>query len=448
MNFGNENEIIEFKESTGELHQAIESISAIINKHGYGKVLFGVFDNGDIKGQIVADSTIRNISDSIIRDIEPKIIPTIEVFSYEDKQIIVVSFNGMQRPYSAFGKFLIRVGTQNRHMTRNELIKLIKDEDYSNSWEKENSTITIDDIDDDTLKKYYEEAVNCGRLTLNKYDKEQLLTILDLSHNHILNNAANLLFGKNVNVSLKLACYATDNKVTFTDLKVIKGNIYNLIHYGLTYILNHIDWHVDIDLTRKETPEIPLIAIREIFINAFAHAIYNPLPEIEINIHPSKLTIFNPGTFPDDLTPKDFIDRNISSIKRNPIILDVLYRCKDVEKSGTGFKRMNDACLEADVKWSCESTAYGFYFTFNRKQNVTANVTPNVFAPSPLNKTEQIVFNLIKSNPKITRSEISIKINKTIRTVQRITDKLVDKGFLIRIGNNQYGYWETLNHKD
>ena len=69
MNFGSENEILEFKESTGELHQAIESISAILNKHSYGKVLFGVFDNGDIKGQIVTDSTIRNISDSIIRDI-------------------------------------------------------------------------------------------------------------------------------------------------------------------------------------------------------------------------------------------------------------------------------------------------------------------------------------------------------------------------------------------
>ena len=51
---------------------------------------------------------------------------------------------------------------------------------------------------------------------------------------------------------------------------------------------------------------------------------------------------------------------------------------------------MNDACLEANVKWSFESTAYGFYFTFYREQNVTANVTPSVFAPPSLNKTEQI----------------------------------------------------------
>lgn len=427
MNFGKESEILEFKESISELRQALESICAILNKHGYGKIVFGVFDNGELKGQIVSDTTVRNISDSILRDIEPRIIPTIERIVYEDKEVIEVSFSGLRKPYSAFGKFLIRVGSQNRHMTRDELIKLIKDENYSNNWEQEDSSIKIDDIDEDALKKYFEEAVNCGRLTLDKYDKKQLLTILDLCHNGVLNNAANLLFGNKANVSLKLACFATDNKITFTDLKVIKGNIYNLIREGLTYILNHINWNIEIGLARKETPEIPLKAIREILINSFAHTIYNPSPENEINIHPGKLTIFNPGSFPDGLTPNDFIEKNLSSIKRNPIILDVLYRCKDVEKSGTGFKRMNDSCAEKNISWSSENTAYGFYFTFNRKTNVTAYGTPNVTAISPLNETEQLVLDLIENNPKITRKEIAMKINKTIRTVQRITNKLVEK---------------------
>ena len=57
---------------------------------------------------------------------------------------------------------------------------------------------------------------------------------------------------------------------------------------------------------------------------------------------------------------------------------------------------------------------------------VTADITPF----SLLNKIEQEVFDLIENNPKISRKEIAIKINKTIRTVQRITDKLVDKKML------------------
>lgn len=42
MNLGNESEILEFKESTGELHQAIESIASILNKHGYGELYFAL----------------------------------------------------------------------------------------------------------------------------------------------------------------------------------------------------------------------------------------------------------------------------------------------------------------------------------------------------------------------------------------------------------------------
>ena len=38
------------------------------------------------------------------------------------------------------------------------------------------------------------------------------------------------------------------------------------------------------------------------------------------------------------------------------MILDVLYRCKDVEKSGNGFQRMNKMCSEVGVKWSYEKT--------------------------------------------------------------------------------------------
>ena len=61
------------------------------------------------------------------------------------------------------------------------------------------------------------------------------------------------------------------------------------------------------------------------------------------------------------------------------------------------------------------------------KANVTAFVTPNITPFSSLNKIVQEVFDLIENNPKITRKEIAIKINKTIRIVQRITDKLVEK---------------------
>ncbi len=154
-------------------------------------------------------------------------------------------------------------------------------------------------------------------------------------------------------------------------------------------------------------------------------------------------SIFNPGTFPVDLTPKDYVNKKISSLKRNPVILDALYRCKDVEKSGTGFQRMNALCNQYGVGWSYEKNGYGFTFIFCREtengKNVTVGVTLN-----DLTESEKAIFDLINANSKITREDMALKINKNVRTIQRITNSLVTKGYILRIGNNRFGYWEVL----
>lgn len=80
-----------------------------------------------------------------------------------------------------------------------------------------------------------------------------------------------------------------------------------------------------------------------------------------------------------------------------------------------------------------------FYRVTENNRHVTVDVTLN-----DLNETEKDIYNLIKDNPKITRDEMALKINKTIRTIQRITNSLVSKGYILRIGNNRFGYWEVL----
>ena len=88
-------------------------------------------------------------------------------------------------------------------------------------------------------------------------------------------------------------------------------------------------------------------------------------------MHPGKIEIYNPGTFPDELTPIDYISKNLPSYKRNRLILDVLFRSRDVEKSGTGFQRVNEYCNQQNIKWSFRKEAYGFFFEFVRT-NVTS----------------------------------------------------------------------------
>ncbi|MDY4989400.1 MAG: ATP-binding protein [Ellagibacter isourolithinifaciens] len=50
MNLGSESETVEFKKSTGEHKEALQAISAMLNKHGRGELYFGVKDDGNVIG--------------------------------------------------------------------------------------------------------------------------------------------------------------------------------------------------------------------------------------------------------------------------------------------------------------------------------------------------------------------------------------------------------------
>lgn len=404
-----------------------------------------MLDNGEVKGQIVTDSTIRDIADIIMQNIEPRITPTIEHIIIDNKSVLKVMFNGTSKPYSAFGKFLIRIGTQNRKMDREELLNILGEITYTLSWEKEESEFTTDNINSDTLNNFYNEGLSCDKIP-NGYNPKDLFKMLNLiTKNGHLTNGGYALFGKNANIRLKIARFATDEKITFINLKFYNDNIYNLINDAMLYLAGVINYYVEIGtMQRTEIPEIPIRALREIIINAFAHADYRSDPEIEINIHPSMITIYNPGPFPDNLTPFDFINDSISSIKRNPVIFDVLFRRKDVEKSGTGFKRVNDLCTKEGIKWTYKNTTYGFYLTFFRKNyNLLSNKLKPI-ANDGLTKTEQTILNLINQNPKIKKDEIANFTHLAKRTIQRYIASLTKKGYIIRIGNNQTGYFEIL----
>lgn len=441
MIIGSESELIEFKLTTEEKKEAMEAIAAMLNKHNKGTIYFGVDDNGYVRGQTITDSTKKDISRLISESIEPKISPTIEVIKVEDKEVLKVTFAGHNRPYSVNGKYLIRVGTENRKMGQEDLIRLIKHDDYSSKWEDELTDYGLDDLDDEALLDFYESAKACGRLEMNVYNKEKLLSNLDLMKEGKAKNGCYALFGKNAKIALKLASFATDNKVTFTDLKLLNGNIYNLISAAIKYVRDNIKWKPEIGARKRvEVPEIPEMAIREIIVNAFAHCDYEVVPEIEVGIHPGFIEIYNPGSFPEELTPYDFIRRNLPSYKRNKLILDILFRSKDVEKSGTGFQRVNELCEKADISWSFRKEAYGFYSEFIRHNGNASKIKKD---DESSNKLEKKTYELLEEEEGITKNEIALRLNRSERTIQRFINSLISKGLVERVGSNKKGYWRV-----
>ena len=63
---------LEFKRSTGELKEVMNSICAILNKHQCGELYFGVKADGTVIGQIITEETLREVSQKINNSIEPR----------------------------------------------------------------------------------------------------------------------------------------------------------------------------------------------------------------------------------------------------------------------------------------------------------------------------------------------------------------------------------------
>ena len=70
------------KKTTGEINEAIQSICAMLNKNGYGTIYFGVLPNGESKGQMINESTLRDIS----RKIYETILNTVSLYRIEKKK--------------------------------------------------------------------------------------------------------------------------------------------------------------------------------------------------------------------------------------------------------------------------------------------------------------------------------------------------------------------------
>lgn len=406
-----------------------------------GTVYFGVKSNGLVSGIDVAESTLRDVSRRINESIEPKIYPVIERVIYDDKEVIRVEFNGDEKPYSCKGKFYIRTADEDRIVTSAELKKIMR-LTILNKWDSGFSKIKGIDIDKNEVKSFYNKAIKSGRLQKLKFDEKAILSKLGLYVDKKYTNASEYLFGKNNPITLKMAVFATDEKLTFLDEKVEEGNIFELINAAESYIAKNIRWSVKIEkMEREEIPEIPMAVIREAIANSFAHAEYIGNTQHEICIYPNMITIYNPGSFASKYNVKDYVKKNIQSNLRNELIAKILYLSKNIERFGSGLKRIDRICKDNGIKYDYENAKNGFKFIIYRNVSKNNMLEVDDDKIKVLNKTERTVLELLKKNTNVTRQELADNIAKNIKTVQRTLDSLEKKGYIQKKGKTRAVEW-------
>jgi len=100
--------------------------------------------------------------------------------------------------------------------------------------------------------------------------------------------------------------------------------------------------HIDFTYTTKTDVFNKLNLTEESKLKNAAYILFAASPMLEV-----QMAIFA-GT--ERLTPQDFIDGYERSIKRNPLLAQLMYYSKDIESFGTGLKRITTACDKVGVR--------------------------------------------------------------------------------------------------
>ena len=197
-------------------------------------------------------------------------------------------------------------------------------------------------------------------------------------------------------------------------------------------------------LKRKNRWQYPIPAIRELLLNAIVHRDYTNPTDVIIKIYDDKIEISNPGRLMGGLTVEDFKTDNYQSKHRNKLLAEAFYLTGDIEKYGTGFKRLREWLVESP-NLDLNIHDLGDFIRvemLTRQSEIKDNVVDNV-VDKRLNK----IIDLITQNNMISAKQIAQLLKITSRTAQRDLDKLKRQNRIQRIGSVKSGHWDVLDKK-
>ncbi len=419
-----ESETLEFKKSTGQISRAIETLTAFANTKG-GAVIFGVDEHGIVVGQLVADSTIREISNKIIDAISPRLYPSVSAYEVSGKQVILVSIpEGASKPYVTRDHPYKRVGSTNHTMSRDEYERLLLERNrHRLLWDMEvNEHAVISDLDEELIRRFVRTAQEARNLGVSEHlPLDEILSGLDMFKGGSLTNGSVALFGKRpqsrfIQLHVRAARFNGTTKDEFIDNQRFEGNLFDLYDRIQRFISSHlrIAGKVPNDFgLRSDTAEYPLDALREATVNAIVHRdYYDPSGFTEIAIFDDRIEIWNNGMLPAGISFPDLLKPH-RSILRNPLIAKAFFLNGAIESWGRGTLKILELCQNAGLPEPVYSENSGGVEVKILKPLSEAPI------PKHLSETQRQILKFFESHETARVSEISESLRMTKRTIQR-----------------------------
>lgn len=365
-----ENSGVEFKRDDIQNHDLAKELVAFSNLDG-GIVLLGVEDDGAISG-ITRDRLEEWVMTACRDKIRPGLIPFYEIIRDiepgKDVAVVRVSrgFDVHTVWHNNKNTYFIRVGTQSREPTPEELGRLFQQRGSFRAELRPVSGATLADMDMRRLSNYFGHVREQETPDANDESGwKSLLFNTEIMVEDGITVSGVLLFGKTPNrflpqAGIDAAAYpGTEKDYAARERTSLRGPMAPLLNDGgeivesglveqaIAFIIRNtpIEGGLAEGGARRESrPAYPVEAIREAIVNALVHRDYLlSSTDIELSIYEDRLEIVSPGRLPNGITPARMLTGCRAA--RNQLLKDIMRDYGYLEHSGMGVPRKIVKCM-------------------------------------------------------------------------------------------------------
>ena len=330
---------LEFKENLSS--SFARELVALANTIG-GKILLGVRDDGTVVG--VHDS---NALRARIQDIARNCDPPVKVLTEPVGGVLAVHIRDSDaKPVQCSDGFFWRQGAATQKLSRAEIRDFFQAEGAIRFDLSPCPRFSYpEDFDHEKFDIWLSHSGITGRPQV-----EDVLVNIEAAERArgtlLFRNAGVLFFARSVRRFFPeayitcLLARGTD-KVHILDRKDFDGGIVADIEDALRFIERNTRVAYRIKgLKRQNIPEYPTNALREAITNAVMHRDwFIDGANVFVEIYTDRVEVVSPGSLPRGLS---LADLGSKSVRRNPLIADLLHRIDFIEKAGTGIRRIRN----------------------------------------------------------------------------------------------------------
>ena len=428
-----ENEEIEFKESLAQFDKGFKSLSAMLNKNNYGAIYFGVKDNGDICGVSIGNNTLKDIRQRVEKLIKPQIMIHLEIKKYEDKNVVVLSSEGSDIPYSCDDRYFIRNVSSDDQIEPQLLRKMFEasDSDLISNYKSYNQSLTFHQFLE------YNKIKGLHITNENSFLKSKVFFTRDGAYNLMA-----FILSDQSNVSIKVVKFNGTDKSSFSE-RTEYGNqcLLNSINDVLTYIKSLNTTKIDVisSTSRKDIPLFDYESFREAWINACLHNRWIEMIPPSIFIYDDRIEVLSYGDLPYNLSKENFYSG--TSIPINRALKDIFISVGLAEQSGHGVPIIVSHYGKEAFSFESSTIKVTLPFAFEPDYVLGRKVRENIV--NNLNENQRKVLNYIFENPYANQQEIASKLNMSLSNIKKITAKLQEINLLERKVSKKSGYWHV-----